>query len=567
MAPAPLFSMPRFQFGQTDMWISRVGLGAWAFGGDDWNFSVGPQDDAESIKTIHRCYELGINWIDTAPVYGLGHSETVIGRALKEMPRDARPYVFTKCGCVFDESNRSVAQWLDGRPESIRQEVDGSLRRLGIERIDLYQMHHALGDIQLLQDYWGTLLDLKKAGKVRAVGLSNHDAGRLQVAEQLGHVDSLQMHFSAISREFADKELPLCRENRTGAIVYSSLQSGLLSGRFSLERRASMHSKDVRAGFPDFNGDRLHKNLALVEALQPIAARHGVSVATLAIGWTLSWPGVSGAIVGARNPGQVDEWWEAGNIISLEPEDLDEIEAALAQSMAGEGPRRPPRNTNPLGLKSIVKDVMPVLRGPNTVIASPYGGIIVKKQDAPELTAILADEATTAEAGSIKAALTYLMGQHPDVTCLDIGPGAGIYTMIMAEQLGAQGTVIALEENAEALRLLAGNLALNGVENVVCEQIAVKAEAIRQVAAIDSVNLVRIQADGNEPDILSGGMETINELRPFLVINYANSDIIKIATFLKTVKYDAYACVKAQKLFCIPCEERFMFEDLPKVNL
>jgi aryl-alcohol dehydrogenase-like predicted oxidoreductase len=322
------------------MCITRVGFGAWAIGGGGWQFAWGNQNDADSIAAIHRALERGVNWIDTAAVYGLGHSEEIVARALREIPADERPYVFTKAGLVWDERDRAAAPRRVGDPLSIRREVEASLRRLGVERIDLYQMHWPAEDGTPLADYWGTLLQLKEEGKVRAVGLSNHGVAQLAAAERLGHVDTLQPPFSAIHREMGDAELPWCAAHRTGVIVYSPMQSGLLTGSFSVERAARLGADDWRSRSPDFTGDGLRRNLALADALRPIADRHGSSVAAVAVAWTLAWPGVTGAIVGARSPAQVDGWIGAASL-DLTDADVFEIAGAIRRTRAGAGPSRP----------------------------------------------------------------------------------------------------------------------------------------------------------------------------------------------------------------------------------
>jgi aryl-alcohol dehydrogenase-like predicted oxidoreductase len=331
--------LPTRRLGRTEMEITRAGFGAWAIGGD-WAFGWGGQDDRESIAAIRHAVERGINWIDTAAVYGLGHSEEVVGRALAAMPAGERPYVFTKCGLVWDENNRSAPPRQVGAPASIRREVEASLKRLGVERIDLYQMHWPAEDGTPLDVYWQTLLDLKTAGKVRAVGLSNHDAAQLEAAERLGHVDTLQPPFSLIRRNVATAELPWCRDHQTGVIVYSPMQSGLLTGRFTAERARTLPKNDWRSRNAEFSGDKLTRNLRLADALKPIAERHGTSVATVAVAWTLAWPGVTGAIVGARSPAQVDGWIDAARL-DLTAADLAEIAAAIAATGAGTGPRSP----------------------------------------------------------------------------------------------------------------------------------------------------------------------------------------------------------------------------------
>jgi aryl-alcohol dehydrogenase-like predicted oxidoreductase len=226
-----------------------------------------------------------------------------------------------------------------GAPASIRREVEDSLRRLGVERIDLYQMHWPADDGTRLEEYWQTLVDLRRAGKVGAIGLSNHDAGQLAEAEALGHVDTLQPPFSAIRRDAAIAELPWCHAHETGVIVYSPMQSGLLTGSFSIERARSLPDSDWRSRAADFSGQHLERNLRLADAMRPIADRNQTTVAAVAVAWTLAWPGVTGAIVGARSPSQVDDWIDAATL-TLTAQDLDEIAAAIEATQAGSGPAR-----------------------------------------------------------------------------------------------------------------------------------------------------------------------------------------------------------------------------------
>ena len=330
-------------FGQTDMTITRVGFGAWAIGGGGWTFAWGDQDDDHSVAAIRHAVESGINWVDTAAVYGLGHSEEVVARALRDLPEADRPYVFTKGGLVWDESDRSRAPRRVGSPASLRREVEASLRRLQVERIDLYQLHWPAEDGTPLEEYWQAFLDLRAEGKIRAAGLSNHDGAQLAAAERLGHVDSLQPKFSLIHRDSAAEILPWCAAHGTGVIVYSPMASGLLTGSFTAERAARLGDGDWRSRNPDFTGDGLRRNLALADALRPVAERLGVSTGAVAVAWTLAFPGVSGAIVGARSPEQVDGWIAAGRLL-LDDKDLAEIAAAveLTGAGAGTGPARPP---------------------------------------------------------------------------------------------------------------------------------------------------------------------------------------------------------------------------------
>ncbi len=331
--------IPTAPLGLTGMAITRVGFGAWALGGGDWAFSWGPQDDDVAIAAIRHAVESGVNWIDTAAVYGLGHSEEVVGRALRDIPAADRPYVFTKGGLVWDENDRRAVARRVGAPESLRREVDASLRRLGVERIDLYQMHRPAEDGTKLEDYWRTFVELKAAGKVRAIGLSNHDAGQLERAEAIGHVDTLQPAFSAIHRDAARELLPWTTRHETGVIAYSPMASGLLTGAFSAERVTALPADDWRRRSPDFTTN-LAANLAVAEALDAVARRHGVGQPAAAVAWTLAFKGVTGAIVGARSPAQVDGWLPAAQLV-LTDEDLDELAAAITASGAGEGPVRP----------------------------------------------------------------------------------------------------------------------------------------------------------------------------------------------------------------------------------
>jgi aryl-alcohol dehydrogenase-like predicted oxidoreductase len=334
-------NLPTRRLGTTDMAITRVGLGAWAIGGTEWSTAGRPLTDEISIAAIRRAIERGINWIDTAPIYGRGHSEEVVRRALDGMPKSERPYVFTKCGIVWEESEpKAPARWV-GAPESLRRELDDSLRRLKVERIDLYQMHRPAQDGTPLEEYWQVLLDFKKAGKVRAVGLSNHSVEQLERAERIGHVETLQPPFSAIRRRSA-AEIGWCLHHETGVIVYSPMQAGLLTGAFTAERARSLPKEDWRAQHPEFTGEALARNLALAEALKPIATRHETTPSAVAVAWTLAWRGVSGAIVGARSAAQVEGWIDAATL-ELTRDDLREIAAAIERTGAGRGPSLPAR--------------------------------------------------------------------------------------------------------------------------------------------------------------------------------------------------------------------------------
>jgi aryl-alcohol dehydrogenase-like predicted oxidoreductase len=327
--------------GASGLEITTVGFGAWAIGGGGWSHGWGPQDDKASVETMRRALELGVNWIDTAAVYGLGHSEEVVGRFLRSLPPSERPFLFTKCGLIWDERKPMEAPKQVLRPESIRAECEASLRRLGIDRIDLYQFHWPDQTGTPVEDSWAEMLRLIEEGKVRLGGVSNFDVALLDRCAAIRHVDSLQPPFSLIRREVAAQEIPWCDAHKTGVICYSPMQSGLLTDRFSADRVARMAADDWRRQAPEFNPPNVSRNVTLRDALRPIAQRRGTTVSSVAIAWTLCWPGVTAAIVGARSPEQVDGWIEAANL-ELTPDDFDEIAHAIKRTGAGGGPSAPP---------------------------------------------------------------------------------------------------------------------------------------------------------------------------------------------------------------------------------
>jgi aryl-alcohol dehydrogenase-like predicted oxidoreductase len=327
------------KLGSSGLELTTVGFGAWAVGGD-WRFGWGPQDDGDSIRAIVHAAGRGVGWIDTAAAYGLGHSEEVVGRALKQIPPVERPLVFTKCGVIGDAANPHALTTRSSPPESIRRECEASLRRLGVERIDLYQIHWPDETGVPTEDSWGEMARLQDEGKVRAIGVSNFDVPLLERAERVRHVDSFQPPFSMIVRDSAAELIPWCDAHGTGVICYSPMASGILTDSFSRERVSAMAGTDWRKGADRFSEPALTANLALRDALVPIAKRHGVTVAAVAVAWVLSWRGVTGAIVGARRPDQVDGWLAAGTL-SLTDADLDEIAAAIRRTGAGTGPSRP----------------------------------------------------------------------------------------------------------------------------------------------------------------------------------------------------------------------------------
>jgi aryl-alcohol dehydrogenase-like predicted oxidoreductase len=322
--------------GSTDLNLTTVGFGAWAIGGGGWAYGWGPQDDTDSVAAILHAIDRGVNWIDTAGIYGLGHSEEVVGRALRELPASERPYVFTKGGMVPDLARPLAEPERNLTPASIRREVDASLKRLGVERIDLYQFHWPDETGTPIEESWGEMARLVDEGKVRAAGVSNFDVALLERAEAIRHVDSLQPPFSLIRRDRGADVIPWAAAHGTGVIVYSPMQSGILTDTFSLNRVAAMAENDWRRGSPEFMEPKLSRNLALRDALRPVAFRNGTSVSAVAVAWTLAWPGVTGAIVGARDPAQVDGWVDAATL-HFSAEDLGEIVRALTRIGAGSG--------------------------------------------------------------------------------------------------------------------------------------------------------------------------------------------------------------------------------------
>jgi aryl-alcohol dehydrogenase-like predicted oxidoreductase len=309
------------QLGNSDLFITSVGFGSWAIGGSGWQFAWGKQNDGDSIAAIHRALELGVNWIDTAAVYGMGHSEEVVARALASW-HGPRPYIFTKCG------NRCDAQ---GRPHrvltaaSVREECEQSLRRLNVEAIDLYQIHWPVKDTDELEEGWSTMVQLKREGKVRWIGVSNFDVSQMKRLQSIAPITSLQPPYSIIHPEVETAILPFCQHRGVGVIVYSPMASGLLTGAMTRERIAGLPDDDWRKHHPDFNEPNLTENLALVERLRSVASRRGLTPGAIAIAWTLRHSAVTAAIVGARNRDQVDAVVAAAKV-RLTQSDLTQIE-------------------------------------------------------------------------------------------------------------------------------------------------------------------------------------------------------------------------------------------------
>jgi len=318
------------KLGNSDLQITPVGYGAWAVGGSGWQFAWGSQDDKDSIDAIHRSLELGVNWIDTAAVYGLGHSEEVVARALKSWS-GPRPYVFTKCGLRWDAKGQAQKVLSAG---SIRGEVEDSLHRLSIEVIDVYQIHWPPDpDSPALEEGWSTLAALQREGKVRWIGVSNFSVQQIKRAQAIAPITSLQPPYSLIHREIEEDVLPYCLHKGIGVVVYSPMASGLLTGAMTRERAARLPQDDWRKGHPDFTEPNLSRNLALVERLREIAKRHNRSAGEVAIAWTLHHPAVTGAIVGARNARQAEGVMRAGDL-RLNDKEVNEIEDFFADTAA-----------------------------------------------------------------------------------------------------------------------------------------------------------------------------------------------------------------------------------------
>lgn len=314
------------KLGDSDLELTVIGLGTWAQGGGGWQFGWGPQDDQQSIAAIHQAIESGINWIDTAAVYGLGHAEIILGKALKGISN--KPIIATKCARNWDNNGKIVK--IQTR-DSIREEVENSLKRLRIEVIDLYQVHWPEPDEQI-EEGWETMTRLVEEGKVRYIGVSNYRVEQLERISRIQKPVSLQPPYSMIKPDFENELLPYCEKHHIGVVCYSPMYKGLLTGKITRERMAGLAADDHRRNDPNFNEPRLTRNLELVEALKPIAGDLGITLAQLSIAWTLRWPAVTSAIVGARNARQLQETVEAGTI-ELTQEVIAEIQRAIETSV------------------------------------------------------------------------------------------------------------------------------------------------------------------------------------------------------------------------------------------
>ena len=309
------------QLGTSDMWLTPIGFGAWAVGGGNWAMSWGPQDDNDSIAAIHKAIDLGVNWIDTAAIYGLGHSEEVVGKAVKQS--QVKPFIFTKSGMVWNEKREIKRTLLE-----IRREVEDSLRRLQVERIDLYQIHWPVEDKDL-EEGWSAMADLKRQGKVRHIGVSNFSPSQMERCLEIAPITSLQPPYSMLNRAVEAEILPYCVSHRIGVINYAPMHSGLLTGAMSKERFANLPPDDFRRNAKNYQEPLFSRNLAIADFLKQIGARHGVSAGVVAIAWTLANPAITAAIVGGRSPQQVEGVWPAAKF-RLSSDEMQEIEAFLA---------------------------------------------------------------------------------------------------------------------------------------------------------------------------------------------------------------------------------------------
>jgi len=313
--------------GNSDLHLTPIGFGAWAIGGGNWEFAWGPQDDEESIAAIHRALDLGVNWIDTAAIYGLGHSEEVVGRALKSTSH--KPLLFTKCSMRW-HADRTI--WRSLKAASLAEELEGSLRRLGVETIDLYQIHWPNPEAEI-EEGWETLARFREQGKVRWIGVSNFNVDQMKRAQKIAPITSLQPPYSMLRRAIEEEILPFAQANNVGVINYSPMVSGLLTGKMTAERIAAFPADDWRRRAVEFNEPRLSRNLRLVELLREIGNSHNVNPGVVAVAWTLRHPAITAAIVGGRSAQQV-EGLAPALTLRLADEEYARINTFLSQNPA-----------------------------------------------------------------------------------------------------------------------------------------------------------------------------------------------------------------------------------------
>ncbi len=312
------------KLGYSDLHLTPIGLGTWAMGGGDWKFGWGDQDDAASIASVHQALDAGVNWIDTAAIYGHGHAERVVGKAIQDRRDDV--LIATKCGRVWEGESREIGKSL--RRESVHREIDLSLQRLGVDCIDLYQIHWPEPDEEI-EEGWGAVAELVEAGKIRYAGVSNFNMEQLKRIQPIHPVTSLQPPYSMLRREVEEEILPYCRENQIGIVAYSPMQAGLLTGRFSKERVQNLPANDWRKANPFFTSPQLEANLSIIEQLRPVAAQMEITLPQLALAWVLRRSEMTAAIAGARRPEQILETVKAGEIV-IHDELLLKIEHMLS---------------------------------------------------------------------------------------------------------------------------------------------------------------------------------------------------------------------------------------------
>jgi aryl-alcohol dehydrogenase-like predicted oxidoreductase len=315
--------MQKRKLGYTELELSVIGFGAWAIGGGEWEYSWGPQDDNDAIAAITRALEIGINWIDTAAVYGLGHSEELVGQVLRQVPE--KPIVATKCGITWDKAGK-ITRWANAK--QVYQEIEASLRRLKVETIDLYQLHWPPDD--MLEEVWEAMATVKKQGKARYIGVSNCNVEQLKRIAPIHPIASLQPRYSMIHRDIESEILPYCGKNNIGVVCYSPMGKGLLTGKMTAERTSSLSADDHRRNDPDFHGELFKAHLRLVDSLRPVAQRSSKTLAQLALAWVLRRKEVTAAIAGARSPAQIEETAKAGDW-NLSADDIREIEELIEQ--------------------------------------------------------------------------------------------------------------------------------------------------------------------------------------------------------------------------------------------
>ncbi len=599
------------KLGTTDLLISPIGLGTAGLGGNNWSGSIGSQSELDSITTVRAALDEGINWIDTAPTYGLGQSEYLLGKILREIPSNKHPYIFTKCGEeIFEGTNEK--QRMNFSRNSLIKQVDDSLRRLGIERIDMLTVHHQSHHVSNSDDYWQTMNDLRQSGKVRYIGLSNHDLDRIKKYQSIGIINSIQIPMSIINRSEYYSKTDWCFQQKIGIVAYSVLETGLLTGNFSIKKQ--MQLADWRKFSKEFNQENLIKNIAICDTLRTIASNHNVTVSAVAANWTLAFQNIDGIILGARDPEKVKDWSKITQFI-LSPEELNEIKNALIFVGNANGPTLPESSSkkvvgiNNVKFNKIIKKNM--RKRFNSIISSIYGPMIVNIHDTGVANEIFKNgQFVIGEIRELNLIMDHLCSLNKFVRCLDIGANIGIHTMVMAERLTDVGIVVAFEPQRIVYQMLNGNVSINSHENVFCLQKAVgsslgelkipnvdygkpcnfggidfldKHDSLSQnnnslltdenVEMIsidsldyDSIDFIKIDAEGMELEILKGASESIKKYRPIMAIEYIRTDVQLLIQVITSLGYRISAFQEQGVFFCAPNESNFNFPNLPRVK-